>query len=107
MELAPTKQCSNCPWKVDRDLNEIPGYNRDNHENLKQTIACPSGDVSELKKPLPIMACHYSTECIGWIHNQACNNNLRLRLALLQCKNVKHIQLDGEQRTDFAQTFDD
>ncbi len=112
MELAQTKQCGNCPWKVDRNLNSIPGYNRENHEKLKQTIACPSGEVSELKKPLRIMACHYSTddkmlECIGWVYNQARNNNLALRLVLLRCKNVKHLQLDGEQRKDFAQTFED
>jgi hypothetical protein len=112
MELTQTKQCANCSWKVDRDLNEILCYNRENHENLNQTIANPDGDVSQLKTPLRIMACHYSSDekllpCIGWIYNQVRNNNLALRLALVPSSNVKHIEIDGEQRTDFTQTFDD
>jgi len=96
MELAQTKQCGNCPWKVDRDLSKIPGYKRENHEKWEQTIVCPNGDISQIKAPLQIMACLYSTDdkmldCIGWIYNQTCNNNQRLRLALLQCTNIKYI----------------
>ena len=75
MLLTPTKQCANCPWKVDRDLSKIPGYNRENHEALKETIANPNQDVFEqLTSPKIAMGCHYSTdekllECVGWIYH--------------------------------------
>lgn len=116
MELTQTKQCKNCPWKVDRNLNTIPGYSRENHQKLSQTIANPeinySQVVSQLTNPMRIMACHYSTDdlelpCIGWIYNQLRNNNLALRLALIRSKQVKKLEIDGAQRATFAKTFGD
>ena len=61
MELTQTKQCKICPWKEDRDLSTIPGYRRENHQKLYQTIANPDIDfsevVSQLRNPMRIMAC--------------------------------------------------
>jgi hypothetical protein len=116
MELTQTKQCKNCPWKVDRDLRTIPGYNPENHQKLCQTIANPDIDfsevVSQLRNPMRIMACHYSTAdkelpCIGWIYNQLRNNNLALRMALIRSAQVKNLEIDGAQRATFAETFED
>lgn len=116
MELTQTKQCKNCPWKVDRDLRTIPGYNRENHQKLNLTIANPDLDfsevVSQLTNPMRIMVCHYSTTnlelpCIGWVYNQLRNNNLALRIALIRSSHVEKLEIDGPQRTTFAETFED
>ena len=115
MELAQTKQCGNCPWKVDRDLTKIPGYNRENHQALNETIADPHNDISDvfhqLTSPKVAMGCHYSTddkllECVGWIYNQLCNNNLALRLVLMRSAQIKKLEIDGAQRQTFAETFE-
>jgi hypothetical protein len=116
MQLTQTKQCANCPWKVDRDLSKITGYNRDNHQDLNGTIANPDIDISEVihqvTTPMRLMGCHYSTDdlqlpCIGWIYNQLRNNNLALRMALIRSRQVKKLEIDGPQRVTFAETFED
>ncbi|MEG4248696.1 DUF6283 family protein [Microcoleus sp. Pol10D4] len=120
MQLAQTKQCANCPWKVDRDLKQIPDYNRENHEALKGTIVDPNLDLYEqLASPNVAMACHYSTdekllECVGWIYNQLRNNNLALRLVLMRCatrpqatNQISQLEIDGKQRATFAETLEE
>ncbi|MEG4850818.1 DUF6283 family protein [Microcoleus sp. B5-D4] len=113
MQLAQTKQCANCPWKVDRNLSKISGYNRENHEALKETIANPNHDVFEqLTSPKIAMGCHYSTdekllECVGWIYHQLRNNNLLLRLVLMRSNQIKDIEIDGAQRATFSETLTD
>lgn len=116
MELTQTKQCKNCPWKVDRDLSKIPDYNRDNHQDLNGTIANPDINISEVihqaTTPMRLMGCHYSTDekllpCIGWIYNQLRNNNLALRLELMRSSQIKSLEIDGAQRATFAETFED
>ena len=123
MQLTQTKQCANCPWKVDRDLSKIPGYNRENHQDLNGTIANPHTDISEvihqLTSPKVAMGCHYSTddkllECVGWIYNQLRNNNLALRLVLMRSlrarsasDQIKKLEIDGAQRATFVETLKD
>ncbi|MEG4458463.1 DUF6283 family protein [Microcoleus sp. N9_A1] len=113
MLLTQTKQCANCPWKVDRNLSKIPGYNRENHQALKETIANPNQDVFEqLTSPKIAMGCHYSTdekvlECVGWIYHQLRNNNLLLRLVLMRSGQIKDLGIDGAQRATFAETLTD
>ncbi|MEG4350252.1 DUF6283 family protein [Microcoleus sp. LAD1_D3] len=120
MPLTQTKQCANCPWKVDRNLSKIPGYNRENHEDLKETIANPHLDFFEqLTSPKIAMGCHYSTEeklleCVGWIYNQLRNHNLPLRLVLMRCatrpqatNQMKELEIDGAQRATFAETLEE
>jgi hypothetical protein len=116
MQLTQTKQCANCPWKVNRDLSKIPGYNQDNHRNLNQTIANPEIDILEIihqvTTPMRIMGCHYSTdekllECVGWIYNQLRNNNLALRLELMRSSQIKKLEIDGAQRATFSETLKD
>ena len=116
MQLTQTKQCANCPWKVDRDLSKIPGYNRENHQDLNGTIANPDIDISEVihqvTTPMRLMGCHYSTddkllECVGWIYNQLRNNNLALRLALIGSCQIRKLEIDGAQRATFAETLKD
>ncbi|MEG3907830.1 DUF6283 family protein [Microcoleus sp. POL10_C6] len=113
MQLVQTKQCANCPWKVDRDLKQIPDYNRENHEALKGTIVDPTLDLYEqLASPNVAMGCHYSTdekllECVGWIYNQLRNNNLALRLVLMRSNQISRLGMDGAQRATFAETLKD
>ncbi|MEG4838405.1 MULTISPECIES: DUF6283 family protein [unclassified Microcoleus] len=113
MQITQTKQCANCPWKVDRDLKQIPDYNRENHEALQRTIADPSLDLLEqLADSNVAMGCHYSTdekilECVGWIYHQIRNNNLLLRLVLMRSGQIKDLEVDGEQRATFAETLKD
>jgi|SRR6476469_2436996 len=113
MQLTQTKQCANCPWKVKRDLSKIPDYNRENHEALQGTIADPSLDLLEqLANSNVAMGCHYSTdekvlECVGWIYHQLRNNNLLLRLVLMRSNQISQLEMDGAQRTTFAETLTD
>ncbi|MEG4458694.1 DUF6283 family protein [Microcoleus sp. N9_A1] len=113
MQLTQTKQCANCPWKVDRDLSQIPGYNRENHQALNETIANPHLDLLEqLTSHNVAMGCHYSTdekllECLGWIYHQLRHNNLILRLVLMRSGQIKQLEIDGAQRATFAETLKD
>jgi hypothetical protein len=39
-QLKRTQQCSQCPWKINRDPHSIPGgYSREKHFDLSSTIA--------------------------------------------------------------------
>ncbi|MEG4397093.1 hypothetical protein [Microcoleus sp. BROC3] len=120
MPLTQTKQCANCPWKVDPDLSQIPGYSRENHEALKGTIANPNFDLlDQLTSPKVAMGCHYSTddkllECVAGIYHQLRNNNLPLRLILMRCatrpqatNQIKDLEIDGAQRATLAEILKD
>lgn len=110
MKLNQTKQCKTCPWKLGTTVADIPNYQIDKHEGLISTIAIP-GDVSQINKPITNMACHHSAdgderECIGWLHNQLCNgNNIPLRMRMMLCENANEIEIDGEQKNSFSDTF--
>lgn len=106
--LAQTKQCKNCPWKVDSDLSKIPGYSRTQHYDLAQTIV--DDGILDPSRPVRLMACHNSTddndlECIGWLNNQRNSNNLGLRLMMMRCRNVGDIQVTGKQHLTFEDTL--
>jgi len=107
--LGRVRQCRKCPWKVTTDPHDIPnGYDIDKHKSLQSTIAAEEGDPSTLANPeLRIMACHESgtAHCIGWLSNQIAENNLQLRLSLLNCDNVERIKLVGKQHRTFADTL--
>jgi len=106
--LKQTKQCKNCPWRVNSHKSKIPGYDRELHEKLDETIA---KDINlNFDEPIKIMACHNSTddvdlECVGWIENQLRCNNIRLRLRMLSCDNVEDIKTFGKQVKTFKETF--
>jgi hypothetical protein len=110
MKLLQTKQCKTCPWKKSAKVADIPNYSRDRHCNLINTIAHP-GDISKINQPLKVMACHHSSEnkeyeCIGWLYNQLGSGNIILRMQMMRCSNVKEIDIDGEQKNTFDETFD-
>ncbi len=111
MKLKQTKQCKTCPWKLSATVADIPNYTRDRHENLANTIADETGNLSEINQPLRIMACHHSRdgneyECVGWLYNQLRNgNHIPLRIQMMRCSNVSQIEVDGEQKNTFAETF--
>ncbi|NES93296.1 hypothetical protein [Okeania sp. SIO2B9] len=88
-KLSQTKQCSNCPWLQNSNPYQINGYCREDHIKLESTIL---SDVSPENQVLAMlegddfqaMLCHHSKKdennyCIGWLHNQLENNNIRLR----------------------------
>ncbi|MEG3981834.1 DUF6283 family protein [Microcoleus sp. D3_18a_C4] len=111
MKLNQTKQCKTCPWKKSAKVADIPNYNRSKHESLIGTIADETGNLAGINRPIKIMACHYSEdgaerECIGWLHNQlGSGNHLPLRMQMMFCSNVSEIEIDGEQKDSFGETF--
>ncbi len=97
-------------------MSKIPGYNRENHQALNETIANPHRDISEvihqLTSPKVAIGCHYSTddkllECVGWIYNQLHNNNLALRLVLMRLNKIEQLKINGKQRATFAESLKD
>lgn len=111
MKLNHTKQCKTCPWKMSATIADIPNYDVDRHQKLIDTIADETGNLSKIGCPMKIMACHHSSngheyECIGWLHNQLGNgNHIPLRMQMMYCSSVKEIELDGEQKDTFQDTF--
>lgn len=109
-KLKRIRQCAKCPWKVSTDPHEIPnGYSEDLHQNLACTIAEPGA-----YRPLGtihIMGCHEhdvgeEAHCVGWLMNQlGPGNNIGLRIAMMDCENSRHIQLDGPQHSRFEDTL--
>jgi hypothetical protein len=97
--LRQTKQCANCPWKVNSDTSKIPGYDRELHQQLSGTIA--ELGIIEIGDTLRMMACHNSTEgddleCVGWLHNQlGTGNNIGLRMLMFGYSNAKDIKVFG------------
>lgn len=108
-KLKRVRQCAKCPWKVSADPRDIPnGYSEELHENLACTIAEPG---TYRGRDLHIMACHEhdvgeEAHCVGWLMNQfGRGNNIALRIAMMDCENARHIQLDGEQHERFEDTL--
>lgn len=110
-KLKRTKQCGKCPWRVDVDPHEIPnGYSEEKHLALDCTIAKGCGLASLTASTMHVMACHESHDahCLGWLMNQlGPGNNIRLRLAVYQCSNIKDVKLFGEQHKCFRDTLPD
>lgn len=108
-KLTRTKQCANCPWKVDADLSTIPGYVTEHHERLENTIA--DGYSGILGNDSHVMACHHSTEgndeyCIGWLVNQlGPGNNIGMRFKMIHCENAADIEVFGQQYQAFEDTL--
>ena len=110
-------QCKNCPWKVSSDLSKISEYNEDMHRDLAQTIRCDniqSGeDLMQIMSSQPrLMTCHMheasdglSGTCIGYLLNQAQNNNISVRIALMNCENSKDMKTVGEQFPNYEATL--
>lgn len=110
-KLKRTRQCRKCPWKRSTDPNEIPGgYSEELHRALDITIASP-GALTAPGNVLRIFACHESSvgdeaHCVGWLMNQlGSGNNIPLRLALRDCENIRHVELDGPQHEHFEDTL--
>lgn len=111
-KLKRTVQCAKCPWKIDTDPYEIPdGYSVKKHRALENTIA--NASCFRIPKTLQIMACHHSKDtnenaehCVGWLHNQlGIGNNIALRLSMMNCENIKDLQVVGEQHIRFEDTL--
>jgi hypothetical protein len=106
--LTQTKQCGNCPWRVDSDISKIPNYDRELHYNLDRTIV--DDGIFDPSRPVRFMGCHNSTkgndlECIDWLNNQRNSNNLGLRMMMMRCQNVEAIEVVGEQHLTFYETL--
>lgn len=106
--LTQTKQCRHCPWRKDSDLSKIPGYDRQQHHNLAQTIE--DDGILDPDRSVRVMACHNSSdgndfECIGWLRNQLNSNNIGLRMLMIGCANSGKIEVVGEQYSTFEETL--
>jgi hypothetical protein len=108
-ELERTNQCKNCPWKVNSNPFEIPGYDPVMHAGLADTIADPDNvDLMALTKPLRAMSCHDEEEayCVGWLYNQLNQgNNVALRVRMSHCTNASKLRVFGEQHETFEDTI--
>ena len=106
--LKRTTQCAKCPWRVDVNPHDIPnGYSEEKHAALRNTIA-REGDISFGTDGLRVMACHENNDahCVGWLMNQlGTGNNIRLRLSIRSCKNIRDVKLIGEQHDTFEDTL--
>ena len=115
MKLRRTHQCKLCPWRVDVDPRDIPnGYDEAMHRELVETIAVPGDIESTLSnEPLRMMSCHEhapgaEAHCVGWLINQLDRgNNVRLRLAMLDCENAHELRTIGKQHERFEDTLPD
>ncbi len=109
MKLNQTKQCKTCPWKKSVTVADIPNYSLETHEDLWDTIADETGNADRIQsKSISTMTCHKSIKsmCVGWIHNQlGTGNNIPLRVQMTFYSNVKEIEIDGEQKKSFGETF--
>ncbi len=109
MKLKQTKQCKTCPWKLSATVADIPNYSVETHEDLWDTIADETGNASQIQeKTIPTMTCHKSIKsmCVGWLHNQlGKGSNIPLRIQMMYYSNVKEIEIDGEQKDTFDETF--
>jgi hypothetical protein len=113
-KLKRVRQCEKCPWKVSTDPNTIPdGYTPERHRNLSGTVAKPRDVRGVFGGKLRIFACHESpvgdeVHCVGWLMNQlGPGNNIALRIDMMRCENLKHVQLDGPQHEIFEDTLPD
>ena len=113
-KLKRLRQCAKCPWKQSADPHEIPnGYSEEMHEALADTIAQPGDLRSAFGGELRAMACHEHAPgdeayCVGWLMNQlGPGNNIGLRLRMMSCENIRHVQLDGPQHETFEDTLPD
>lgn len=110
-KLQQTKQCKNCPWRVDSDPNAISGYSLEMHQDLENTIADP-GTIN-FGREIRAMACHNSTDeeqfhCIGWlVHQLGVGNNIGLRMQMWNCENASEIEVFGEQHQRLEDTLPD
>ena len=111
-KLKRIRQCAKCPWKVSTDPHEIPnGYGEDLHCALAGTIARPGDVAAAFNGETHAMACHESpigdeAHCVGWLMNQlGPGNNIGLRLQMMRCENIRHVQLDGPQHETFEDTL--
>ena len=111
MKLKQTKQCKTCPWKLSTTVADIPNYSVENHESLRATIADETGNLDKIqckKLKLGVMTCHKSIKspCVGWLDNQlSTGNNIPLRIQMMYYSNAKEIEVDGEQKNSFDETF--
>ena len=111
MRLKRTHQCKKCPWKLSTDPYEIPsGYDVERHKALAGTIAEP-GSLRGLGGPMRVMSCHEhpvgdEAYCVGWLmHQLGPGNNIGLRMAMLNCENIRDVVLDGPQHQRFEDTL--
>lgn len=110
-KLKRVKQCAKCPWKVGTNPHDIPqGYTEELHRALASTIAEP-GVLPSGEGGRHVMACHESppgeeAHCLGWLMHQINRgNDLEMRLRVMTCENIRHVQLDGPQHESFEDTL--
>ena len=116
MKLKQTKQCKTYPWKLSTTVADIPNYCLETHKALRDTIADATGNVRDIQcKNITVMTCHKSirslrarsaSSCVGWLHNQlGKGSNVPLRIHMMYYSNAKEIEIDGEQKNNFDETF--
>lgn len=72
--------CKSCPWRVDNDATDIPGYNHNKACSLMSTV----GSYDSFRS---IMQCHSSTDenptaCLGYVARDGWSN-LSIRVAVI------------------------
>ncbi|WP_155524031.1 hypothetical protein [Nodosilinea nodulosa] len=107
-ELKRTRQCRGCPWRVDADPFDIPGYDLEKHKGLESTIAKADDLYGLDSNQLRVMICHELEDayCLGWFMNQlGPGNNIALRKRARDITNINQVTLIGEQHECFEDTL--
>ena len=105
----PRRQCRHCPWKKNVDLEDIPAYSQEKHEEMLQSLRHRGG--LETVVDLHIMACHETDEgkeltCVGWAaYELGPGNNLGLRMQAATGKLDTSFVLDGPQVESLISTL--
>lgn len=76
--MAIRKPCKTCPWRIEADVADIPGFSLELAEGLDKTCDAQMGS--------PAMACHQSTAdgqfvCAGWLARYGADS-ITIRLVL-------------------------
>ncbi|MDR5804917.1 DUF6283 family protein [Caballeronia sp. LZ001] len=78
--------CPSCPWRLDQDAHDIPGFSLEKAENLAAT--CPDENNVGPSYGAPWFACHQSVEgreipCAGWLASVG-HAHPNVRLAIME-----------------------
>jgi hypothetical protein len=95
--------CRSCPWRVDQDASDIPNFDLELAERLRDTCSGEFGAA--------MFACHQSREgaevvCAGWLARYG-RDNIAVRLQVMVGKIAPEALEPGDDWPETHETFDE